>query len=66
MDFLLLLRALLWEGEAGNPPDNLVGCERLDCEGEEGNTEGMEHWFIDVDDLKKPGELRARRQAGQK
>ena len=43
MDFLLLLRALLCDGEAGIPPDNLAGCDRLDCEGEE----GIGHGFID-------------------
>ena len=67
MDFLLLLRALLCEGEAGIPPDSLAGCDRLDCEGEVGKDEGMEHWLCDEDTerkLEKPGELRARRQAG--
>ena len=49
MDFLLLLRALLWEGEAGIPPESLVGWERLDCEGEEGKDEGIGHWFGDED-----------------
>ena len=49
MDFLLLLRALLCEGEAGIPPDNLAGCDRLDCEGEEGKFVGMEQEFIDTE-----------------
>ena len=45
----------------------MAGCERLDCDGELGNVEGTEHWLIDDDtarQLEKPGELRARRQAG--
>ena len=46
IDFLLLPRALLWEGEAGIPPESLEGCERLDCEGDEGKFE-IEQEFID-------------------
>ena len=49
MDFLLLVRALPCEGEAGITPENFDGCDRLDCEGEEGNGEGMEDWLIDED-----------------
>ena len=68
MDFLLLLCPLLCEGEAGIPPESFVGCERLDCEGEEGKDEEIGHWFSAGDaerKLEEHGELRARRHAGE-